>query len=1176
MPTMRALGPFRLDTEAGILFRGTEPVALGSRAVALLRVLTERPGAPVSKDALIEAAWSGNVVEESNLTVQIAALRRVLAEEPGGEGWIETLPRRGYRFVGPIAETEGNAESRRTGVERADIRDERDGSRRWPVEAERRQLTVMCCELVGVTVRPGGMDLDDLHEVISAYHGCVASTVARFNGFVDKYLGNTVLVYFGFPTAREDDADQAVRAGLELCSAISALKSSVEVGLRCRVGIATGLVIVGDLVAVGDVQERGIVGDAPNVANRLQALGQPGTVVIEQTTKRLVGDLFYCRYLATTKTTGAAGPVRAWQVVGASTIESRFEALGPAALTALVGREEELELLQRRWRQAAQGEGQLVLIVGEPGIGKSRLAAALRERLTTEAHAQIRYFCSPHHQDSALYPVISHLTRIADFAHDDTPEQKLDKLMTVLFPDGLAKGDVSVIAELLSLHGGERFPPLDLSPQRKKERTQAALLRQLESFARRRPLLIIFEDLHWIDQTSSELLDLFAEQISRLPIMLIATARPEFSAAWAGLPEVTLVALNRLGRRDGATLAQQLFGTGQPLPGELVNEIVGRADGVPLFVEELTKAVVEARIEQKREAIASSPEPSLVIPATLHASLMARLDRLGSATKQIAQVGSALGREFSYELLATAGQLPESHIQSGLQRLVDAGLVFQRGAPPHLRFLFKHALVQDIAYSTLLRPARRELHGKIARALEERFPERAASEPDLLAHHFAQAGVPGKAAGYYLLAGHLATRRSALFEAIHHLERGLQVLDKAPRSAERLRQELELYLALATARSSAMGYAAREVMEAYKKARGLCEELGDAKRLYAVLAGQYQCQFTRVERGAALRTAEEILHLSGDRGNREASILVGMSLYQVGKLEPAESRVRQSLSPGKSIEPRPPAVKAIQDGRVSALMFHSMLLCLLGHLDQADARKREALERARSLSHPYTLAFALAFACKAHWFYDEAVVPVEQAAELTTLSMEHGYSLFLPVGSFHLGRAMIRKGRAPEGIAEMEKGIASYRATGANWTLPYHLGLLAFSYGESAQPEQGLRIVAEALGQAQRTQERWFEPELHRIKGELCTRLSREGEAEIAFKKAAKIAQAQRARLCELRARMSHARLLVKQGQRKGARDLLAPVHASFSEGLETRQLKEAAALLDELRKGSPEATGAR
>jgi class 3 adenylate cyclase/predicted ATPase len=1175
MLRMRTLGPFRLDTEAGILFRGAEPVALGSRAVALLRVLTERPGVPVSKDALIEAAWSGNVVEESNLTVQIAALRRALGEEPGAERWIETLPRRGYRFVGPIVETEGHAENHRSGVERGDSRDERDPGRRQAADAERRQLTVMCCEPVGAAVRPSAMDLDDLREVISAYHTCIASTVARFGGFIDRYLGNTVLVYFGYPTAREDDADRAVRAGLELCAAMAALQSSIDVDLRCRVGIATGLVIVGDLGALGDVQEPGIVGDAPNIAKQLQALGQPGTVVVEQTTKRLVGNLFDYRCLATAKTTGADRPAQAWQVVGATTIESRFEALRTAPLTPLVGREEELKLLQRRWRQAAQGEGQLVLIAGEAGIGKSRLGAALLECQATEAHGQIRYFGSPHHQDSALYPVISHLARIADFARDDAPERKLDKLVAVLFSDGLAEGDVSLIAELLSLHGSERYPPLELSPQRKKERTQAALLRQLESFARRRPLLIIFEDLHWIDQTSRELLDLLAEQIDRLPMLLVATSRPEFNPTWTSLPQATLVALNRLTRSDGAALARQLVGTDQPLPDEVVNEIVRRADGVPLFVEELTKAVVEARIDQKQEAITSARGPSLVIPATLHASLMARLDRLGSLTKQVAQAGAALGREFSYELLASAGQLPEPHLQSALQDLVEVGLVFQCRAPPYGRFLFKHALVQDVAYSTLLRPARRELHGKIANALEAHFPERAASEPDLLAYHFAQAGVPGKAAGYYLLAGQLATRRSALVEAIRHLEHGLRVLEKAPRSPERLHQELDLYLALATARSSAIGYAAREVMDAYKQARRLCEELGDAKRLYAVLAGQWLYQFTRVERGAALHTAEEFLQLAGDRGNREASLLVGMSLYQLGKLEPAESFVRQALSPGKSIDQRPLAVKAIQDGRVSALMFHSMLLCLLGYLDQADAPKREALERARSLSHPYTLAFALAFACKAHWFYDEAMVPVAQAAELATLSAEQGYSLFLPVGSFHLGRAMIRNGRAPQGIAEMEKGIASYRATGANWTMPYHLGVLAFSYGESAQPEQGLRVIEEALGQAQRTQERWFEPELHRIKGELCARLSREGEAEIAFKRAARVAQAQRARLCELRARISHARLLVKQGQQEDARDLLAPVYASFSEGLETRQLKEAAALVDEPSKGARGATGA-
>jgi predicted ATPase len=679
------------------------------------------------------------------------------------------------------------------------------------------------------------------------------------------------------------------------------------------------------------------------------------------------------------------------------------------------------------------------------------------------------------------------------------------------------------------------------------------------------------EDLHWIDPTSRELLDLLVKRIERLPILLVATCRPEFQAPWTNRPQVTLVTLNRLGRSEAAALVRQLAGDAELFSHGVVNEVVERTDGVPLFVEELTKAVLEAGADRSVEASAfvgtGTPVPasSLVIPATLHASLLARLDRLGFAAKRVAQIGAAVGREFSRQLLTAGGYLNESQIQDGLRRLVEAGLVFRRGAPPHASFLFKHALVQDIAYGTLLRRARQELHGRIAGALEEHFPERAGSEPELLAHHFVNASMPDKAAGYFLRAGQLAIQRSALVEALRHLERGLQALAKAPRGVERLRHELDLYLALAAARSSAMGYAAQEAAEAYAEARSLCEELGDRKKLYTVLVGQYAHQTFGGERGAALRTAEEILQLARGHNDREASALVGMSLYQLGKLEPAELHIRQSLSPGKSVGDRPPRGRSYQDGRVTASMFHAMLLYQLGYPDKADAQKRAALARARSLSHPFTLAFALAMVCQAHWFCDDAVVLTERARELVTLAADRGYSLFLQFGLIHLGRAMVQEGRAAEGIVEMEKGIASYRATGATWTMPYHLGLLAYSYCESAQPDRGLDVVEEALGMVRRTEERWFESELYRIKGELYASLSREAEAEAAFTVATTVAQDQRARLCELRACVSHARLLVKQGKREVARDLLAPVYGWFSEGLETRQLKEAEALLDEL-----------
>jgi class 3 adenylate cyclase len=593
------------------------------------------------------------------------------------------------------------------------------------VEAERRQLTIMFCDLVGSTPLSTRFDPEDLREIVGAYHRCVADTVGRFGGFVAKYMGDGVLIYFGYPEAHEDDAERAARAGLAVIDAVGRL--ATQEPLNVRIGIATGLVVVGDLIGAGAAQERGVVGETPNLAARLQALAQPGTLVIADSTRRQIGTLFEIEDLGPQRLAGFAEPQPAWRVVGESGIVSRFEALRSGA-TPLVGRDEELDLLLRRWQQATLGEGRVVLVSGEPGIGKSRLTEALSQRIETEPHTRLRYFCSPHDQDSALYPFIGQLERAAGFIRDDTATTKLDKLEALL-GDGTESSDLSLIAEMLSLSGGECFPPLDLSPQRKKERTLAALLRQLQTLARRQPILMIFEDLHWIDPTSRELLDLTVEKITGLPVPLVTTYRPEFQPPWVGGSQVTVIALNRLGRNEGAMLVHQLAGNLGALPPDVVDEIVERTDGVPLFVEELTKAVVEAGADRGSVSISAVPPSSLAVPATLHASLLGRLDRLGPAAKNVAQVGAAIGRDFFYELLAAAVPLSEPELQEVLRRLVEAGLVFQRGAPPAAEYLFKHALVQDTAYSTLLRGPRQALHRCIAEALEQRFPDLVEATP---------------------------------------------------------------------------------------------------------------------------------------------------------------------------------------------------------------------------------------------------------------------------------------------------------------------------------------------------------------------------------------------------------------------------------------------------------------
>jgi class 3 adenylate cyclase len=739
--------------------------------------------------------------------------------------------------------------------------------------AERRQLTVMFCDLVGSTALASRLDPEDLREVIGAYHKCVAETISRFDGFVAKYMGDGVLAYFGFPRAYEDDAERAVRASLAIVEEVRRLASPEA--LQVRIGLATGLAVVGDLIGSGAAQEQAVIGDTPNLAARLQALAAPNEIMIPENTRRLVGGLFEYNSLGEVEIRGLAAPVSAFRVIRESPAGSRFEGLRTGE-TPLVGREEEIELLSRRWAQAKTGSGRVVLISAEPGIGKSRLAETFRQSLEAEPHTRLRYFCSPHHQDSALFPFIAQLERAAGFERDDTPSARLDKLAALVAANAPTEGDVPFLAELLSLPLDNRYPPLDLTPQRKKEKAFEALLRQLAGLARRQPVLMIFEDLHWADPTSRELLDLTVEQIERLPVLLIATFRPEFQAPWTGQARVTALSLRRLGREESDELVYSLIGAAT-LSAEVVNEIVERTDGVPLFLEEMTKAVIEARGSGDDDGsiiAAAVPASALTVPATLHASLMARLDRLGPMAKEIAQVGAAIGREFSYELLAVTAQWSEAKLREAAGRLVEAGLVFQRGVPPQATFLFKHALVQDAAHSTLLRGPRRQLHTQIAVALETHFPDLMESQPELIAQHYAEAGDVEKSVVYWRNAGRRSAARSAMAEAATQLQKALDQLVSLPATHERQQQELELRSNLGTALMAAKGFAAPETGQAYARARALWEQLGSPSEFLQVPFGQTRYHMFRGELDLSQRLDDDLLRLSRQR-NDPAGLFLG-------------------------------------------------------------------------------------------------------------------------------------------------------------------------------------------------------------------------------------------------------------------------------------------------------------
>jgi class 3 adenylate cyclase/predicted ATPase len=1036
-------------------------------------------------------------------------------------------------------------------------------------EAERRQLTVMFCDLVGSTPLSTRFDPEDLREIVGAYHRVVADTVARFGGFVAKYMGDAVLVYFGYPEAHEDDAERAARAGLAVIDAVGRL--ATQEPLNVRIGIATGLVVVGDLIGAGAAQERGVVGETPNLAARLQALARPGTLVVADSTRRQIGTLFEIEDLGPQPLAGFAEPQRAWRVVGESGVLSRFEALR-SGTTPLVGRDEELDLLLRRWQQAKLGEGRVVLVSGEPGIGKSRLTAALSQHIETEPHTRLRYFCSPHDQDSALYPFIGQLERAAGFARDDTATMKLDKLEALL-GDGAEPGDLSLIAEMLSLAGGGHFPPLDLSPQRKKERTLAALLRQLQALARRQPILMIFEDLHWIDPTSRELLDLTVEKITELPVLLVATYRPEFQPPWVGGSQVTVVALNRLGRNEGATLVHRLGGNLGALPPDVVDEIVERTDGVPLFVEELTKAVVEAGADRGYASIAAVPPSSLAVPATLHASLLGRLDRLGPAAKNAAQVGAAIGRDFSHELLAAAVQLTEPELQEAVRRLVEAGLVFQRGLPPAAEYLFKHALVQDTAYSTLLRGPRQALHRRIAEALEQRFRDLMQTRPEILAHHYGEAALPDKAITYWHRAGKLSVAKSAVREAIAQLRRGLGLLEGLPETRERKQLELDIHVTLTQALMAGKGYADPEAVAALERANRLVTETAavGTPLHFSVLFGLWVSNVNAEAIAAALEHATNFLS-SAQSQPSSGPLLVGhyilaLSLIDSGDYRGALAHVETAASLYRPDEHRDSAFYYGHDIGVSAFVVLSWALWHRGYPDQSARAADRALALSRELGHANTLAFALGLAGMAAVFARDVARVHAYSDDCVAIASEHGFPLWAAYGRIHQGWADAQRGEAAAGIALIRDGIVAAEATGGRVGTPLFLTLLAEVLALAGKIEEALAALSDALATAAASGEKGWDAEIHRLRGELSGRLPYPdpAKAEESFRTALAIAREQGTRGYELRAATSLARLWREQGRRGEARDLLAPLYGSFTEGFDTADLKDAKALLDEL-----------
>ena len=966
-----------------------------------------------------------------------------------------------------------------------------------------------------------------------------------------------------------------VRAGLELVTAVGNLKTHAP--LQTRVGIATGLVVVGDLIGSGEAQERGIVGETPNLAARLQGVAEPNSVVIAENTRKLVGDLFELQDLGAQDLKGIAGSVRAWAALRPSSVQSRFDALHGGGLTELVGREEELELLLRRWSKAKAGEGQVVLLSGEPGIGKSRLIAALSERISTEPHTRLRYFCSPQHTDSALYPIISQLERAAGFARDDSAQAKLDKLDAVLALASTSIRDATLLAEMLSLPNDGRHPALELTPQQRRQKTLEALTAQFEALSRSNPVLMLFEDLHWIDPTSLEALGRTVDQLRTLEVLLIVTYRPEFEPPWIGRPYVTALSLNRLGEREIAAMIDRVAGN-KPLPANVRQDIIERTDGIPLFVEEMTKAVLEADGEEAAQrTAAATPSPSVAVPSSLHASLMARLDRLGSA-KEVAQVGAVIGREFSYALIAAVAHKEEVELQAALDRLMGAGLLFRQGIPPHATYLFKHGLVQDAAYSTLLRERRRLLHRRIVEMLETQFPETAESQPELIARHCTEAGLIEKAVAFWAKAGRRSMARSALVEAVAQLTRALDQIATLPSTPRLRREQIELQVATITPLMHVKGYAAPEVKAATERARLLIEQaeaLGEPPEnpllLYSVLFGFWITNAVAFNGDAALALAGQFLELAEKQGASVPLLLghglMGFSLLVTGNFTQSLRQTDQALALYDPAVHRPLAMLFGQDSRVTNLSQRSLALWFLGYPDAALAGANQFLKEARQIDQVGTLFNALNFSFVVHFLCGAHPTADALANELSTLADEQDAGMWKPAGLAYRGWILAGSGRASEAVQLITSALAALRATGTTLFTPVSLSLTAKCYADLGQLDDAGRSVDEATTVIERTKETWFEADVYRIAGEVALKSPQPdvARAEACFERALSVARMQQAKSWELRAAMSLARLWRDQGKVQQARELLAPVYGWFTEGFDTLDLKEAKALLDEL-----------
>jgi class 3 adenylate cyclase/predicted ATPase len=1045
-------------------------------------------------------------------------------------------------------------------------------------EAERRQLTVMFCDLVGSTALSTKLDPEDMREVITSFQDKCRQAIRQYGGFIARYMGDGMLVYFGYPQAHEDDAERAVRAGLAIVRSMAELNVEIgkryEVVLAVRVGVATGLVVVGDIVGEGAAEEAAVVGETPNLAARLQGVAEPNQVVVASVTHQLLGALFEHEDLGKHELKGITQPVQVWRVTAEREVESRYEAKRVGARLPLVGRQEELGLLVRSWEAAKEGHGQVVLIQGEGGIGKSRLVGALRERVAGDDYIWVAVRCSPYHANSTLYPVIEQVKRAMGWKPEDDAETRVKKLEGALRKQSLPLEEVvPLYAELMSLPlPKDRYPALQMTPQQKREATLDAVVGWLLELAERRPMLNVWEDLHWADPTTLELLKLYIEQSPTVSILNVLTYRPEFVPPWSMHSHMTPITLNRLERAEVEAIVKNLAG-GKSVPAEVLEHIVSKADGVPLYVEELTKAILDSKLleEQANRYVLSGSLADMQIPSTLQDSLMARLDRLPTV-REVAQLGAVLGREFAYEMLQSLAPLEEPVLQNGLGQLVENELLYQRGRGHRARYVFKHALIQDAAYHSLLKRSRQEYHRQVAELMKKKLPETARVQPEILAHHYSEAGCHQEAVEYWHAAGRIAAQRSANVEAILHLKRGLVDLSALPETPERARTELQIQTTLGPALIATMGYGAEAVHETYARAQALCAQVGSKSDAFPVSRGLWNSYLFRAEMLKAREHGEELLHLAEQIGDDalivEAHRVVATVSFFMGDFLTARKHAEAGIDVYDPERHRELAFVYGADPQVVCELYGALSQWMLGYPDGAWSAMNKAVTRARELSLAHTEAFALVYQAMLYQFNRQPDLARKSAEAGLKVASEHRIQQWSAWGTICHGWAEFMAADKDRGMNQLRQGLKEWYEMGQReFAVPYFLALTAEALATQGQVVEAYRTTTDALQITSKTAQAFFAAELHRLRGVFLLEMgeSNKAEAEKSLRQSLDDARQRKAKSFELRAAVNLARLWQQLGKVEEAREMLSEIYGWFTEGFDTVDLKEAKALVEEL-----------